>query len=70
MLAVTTLGPAKQTIDLTPQDGQEGDPMEVLADRDYEPVRADLAGIDVAGYGYRWIRLRRTMGARAGSSRR
>jgi maltose alpha-D-glucosyltransferase / alpha-amylase len=70
MLAVTNLGPAKQTIDLTPQDGQEGDPTEVFADRDYEPVRADLAGIDVAGYGYRWIRLRRTMGARAGSSRR
>jgi maltose alpha-D-glucosyltransferase/alpha-amylase len=70
MLAVTNLGPTKQTVDLALQDEQEGDPTEVLADRNYEPVRQDLTGIDIAGYGYRWIRLRRTMGARAGSTRR
>ena len=32
------------------------------------PVGADLHGIDIGPYGYRWIRLRRTIGARAGSS--
>ncbi len=69
MLAVTNLGPTKQTVDLPSPDGHQGDPMEVFADRDYEPVGGDLAGIDLAGYGYRWIRLRRTIGARVGSSR-
>ena len=53
-----------------PLDEQDGDPIEVFADRDYAPVGAASTSIDVAGYGYRWIRLRRSIGARAGSARR
>ena len=69
MLALTNLGAAKRTVALGPQDGQDGDPTEVFADRAYEAVAADLSAIEIAGYGYRWIRLARRIGARAGSAR-
>ena len=65
MLAVTNLGSTKRTVHLGPQDEADGDPIEVFADRDYRVPGPDLDSIDVAGYGYRWIRIRRTMGARA-----
>ena len=69
MLALTNLGPTKRDRSTSARrTRQDGDPIEVFADRDYPAVDADLPGIDVAGYGYRWIRLRRTIGARAGSS--
>jgi maltose alpha-D-glucosyltransferase/alpha-amylase len=35
-------------------------PVEVLSDREYE--RCDITALDVDGYGYRWIRLRRMVG--------
>ena len=69
MLAVINLGAAERTVDLGPQAEADGEPMEVFADREYPAVGADLAGLVVAAYGYRWIRLRRTIGARAGSAR-
>jgi maltose alpha-D-glucosyltransferase/alpha-amylase len=68
MLAITNLGRTRKTIDLQSDDGED-EPTEVFADREYAPVGAALTGIEVAGYGYRWLRLRRTMGARAGSTR-
>jgi hypothetical protein len=40
----------------------------VFADHDYRPVDADLGEIDLGPYGYRWIRLRRVIGGRAGSA--
>jgi maltose alpha-D-glucosyltransferase/alpha-amylase len=49
-------------VDLGEQPGQEGDPFEMFADRDYDPVGPALKAIDLAGYGYRWIRLRETPG--------
>jgi maltose alpha-D-glucosyltransferase/alpha-amylase len=58
MLAVTNLANRRRTVDLGAQPGAEGDPVEVFADRPYDPVGSDLTGIEVAGYGYRWIRLR------------
>ena len=61
--------PTKRTVVLAPQDGQDDATREVFADRGYEPVGADLTDIELAGYGYRWIRLARTIGARAGSAR-
>jgi maltose alpha-D-glucosyltransferase/alpha-amylase len=64
MLALTNLGSVKRTVTLGRQEAQEGDPVDVFADRDYDPVRPDLDQIEVAGYGYRWIRLRRTIGER------
>jgi maltose alpha-D-glucosyltransferase/alpha-amylase len=69
MLAVTNLANEKVTVDLGPQDVQDGDPVEVFADHDYPPVGADLNGIDLGPFGYRWFRLRRSIGARSGSAR-
>ena len=68
MLAVVNLAPAGRTIVLGPQPETEGAPMEVFADRTYPAVDASLEDVTIAGYGYRWIRLRRTLGARAGST--
>jgi maltose alpha-D-glucosyltransferase / alpha-amylase len=41
-------------------DSQQ-DPLSFLADSDYG-TDVDLEALDVAGYGYRWIRLRRMVG--------
>ena len=68
MLAVINLANEPSAIDLGPQDVQEGDPIEVFADSDYPPLGAELHDIKIGPYGYRWIRLRRSIGARAGSS--
>jgi maltose alpha-D-glucosyltransferase/alpha-amylase len=68
MLAVINLGDQAFTVDLGPQDAQEGAPIEVFSDTEYETVGKDLSGVDIGPYGYRWIRLRRTIGARAGST--
>jgi maltose alpha-D-glucosyltransferase/alpha-amylase len=65
VLALTNLGPTKRTVDLGRQEEQDGDPIDVFGDRDYTPVSAELEGIEIAGYGYRWIRLRRTIGDRS-----
>jgi maltose alpha-D-glucosyltransferase/alpha-amylase len=45
-------------ISLPPQADEDGQPVEVFSDREY-PV-PDLRGLEVDGYGYRWIRLRRS----------
>jgi maltose alpha-D-glucosyltransferase/alpha-amylase len=68
MLAVTNLASHPCTIALGPQPCQDGDPFEVFADQEYRPLDADLQDIEIGAYGYRWIRLRRTIGARAGSA--
>jgi hypothetical protein len=34
----------------------------MFADQAYEPVGSELKGVKLAGYGYRWIRLRETLG--------
>ena len=68
MLAVINLAEEPATVDLGPQDVQEGDPINVYSDSDYPAPGADLRDIDIGPYGYRWIRLRRSIGARAGSS--
>lgn len=62
MLAVHNLSDKKKTVDIGEQPGQEGDPFEMFADRGYDPVGPSLKGVDLAGYGYRWIRLRETPG--------
>jgi maltose alpha-D-glucosyltransferase/alpha-amylase len=70
MLALTNLSDRQCTIDIGRLDVQEGPPVEVFSDQDYRPVTDELKRIDIGPYGYRWIRLRRTIGARAGSARR
>jgi maltose alpha-D-glucosyltransferase/alpha-amylase len=69
MLAVTNLGRRSRTIELGAQPEQDGSPVEVFADRTYAPVGDKLERIEVGRYGYRWLRLRRTLAGRAGSRR-
>jgi maltose alpha-D-glucosyltransferase / alpha-amylase len=61
VLAVLNLGSQKVTVDLAPQAGVE-EALDVLSDRAY-PDAGDLTAVELAGSGYRWIRLRRTVGA-------
>jgi len=62
MLALTNLSGRECCIDLGPQPEQEGRVVEMLADRAYEPVDDKLTGVQLGPYGYRWIRLRDTLG--------
>ena len=62
VLAVHNLSDRTCTLDLGAQPGAEGDPVEVFADQRYEPAGPELKGLALAGYGYRWIRLRETPG--------
>ena len=62
MLALTNLSDKACTVDLGEQPGQEGDPVEVFANREYDSPKADLGGLELDAYGYRWIRLRETPG--------
>jgi hypothetical protein len=62
MLAVTNLADRRRTVDLGPQPDQQGEPVEVFGDRAYDAPSADLHGLELAPYGYRWIRLRETLG--------
>jgi len=67
VVAITNLSSKRRAIDLGPLAAQEGPPIEVFADRDYPPVGDTLSGIALNPYGFRWIRLRRTIGGRSGS---
>jgi maltose alpha-D-glucosyltransferase/alpha-amylase len=58
MLFLHNLGPDDATVDLAGLDAEAQHPNDVLADREY-PDPGKLDALDVAGYGYRWIRLRR-----------
>jgi maltose alpha-D-glucosyltransferase/alpha-amylase len=62
MLAVTNLAARRRTVDLGPQPGQDGEPLEVFSDKAYQPAGRDLHDLELTGYGYRWIRLRETPG--------
>ncbi|MDQ4068022.1 MAG: alpha-amylase family protein [Actinomycetota bacterium] len=62
VVALHNLSDADCRVDLGPQPGQDGDPFEMFADQDYDRAGADLKDIELAGYGYRWIRLRETPG--------
>ena len=62
VLTLHNLSNRKRTVDLGEQPGQEGTPLEMFADQPYEAVGPKLSGIALAGYGYRWIRLRDTPG--------
>jgi maltose alpha-D-glucosyltransferase/alpha-amylase len=48
------------TVGLPPQPDEDGQPVEVFSDREYPDP--DLRALEIDGYGYRWIRLRRTHG--------
>jgi len=62
ILATVNLGEEACTLDLSDQtQAADGFPIEVLADRDYET--ADLGALEVDGWGWRWLRLSRAVGA-------
>jgi maltose alpha-D-glucosyltransferase/alpha-amylase len=60
LLFLHNLGRDDVRVDVGRQPGQDAAPVEVLADRGYPPPGENLTGLDLAGCGYRWIRLRRS----------
>ena len=64
MVFLHNLGDEPGTVDLSSLAGEADDPDEVFADHDYGHLTGpdDLADLELAGYGYRWIRLRRASG--------
>jgi maltose alpha-D-glucosyltransferase/alpha-amylase len=65
ILLLHNLADRAVTVDIGRIDGTAGRPREVLADSAYDPPTAQLKGLQLTGWGYRWIRLRR--GRAAGS---
>jgi maltose alpha-D-glucosyltransferase/alpha-amylase len=65
MLFLHNLADRKATVDLGRLEGaarpSDIRPTDIFTDAAYPPLRPDLAGIDLNGWGYRWIRLRRGM---------
>ena len=60
MLFVHNLGADDGVVDLSSIYSEAESPNDVLADQEY-PEPGDLTDIRVAGYGYRWIRLRKRL---------
>jgi maltose alpha-D-glucosyltransferase/alpha-amylase len=61
MLFAHNLADVQVTLQLGAQRDPEQRPIPFIADSDYGP-EVDLDNMDVAGYGYRWIRLRQRPG--------
>ncbi len=68
MLALINLSDGRRRISLGPQAPDDGDVIEVFSDQAYDAPTVALGRLDLGPYGYRWIRLRRTLGNRAGSA--
>ena len=62
VVAITNLAKKACTVDVGPQPQQEGPVREVFADRAYDPPADDLSGLALGPFGYRWLRLRETIG--------
>jgi maltose alpha-D-glucosyltransferase/alpha-amylase len=62
MLFLHNLADRPVTLDLGEQPSTDPRVVEVFANRGYEPPAHDLAGIELDGYGFRWIRLDRDTG--------
>jgi len=58
MLFIHNLADQDGTIDLSTLAGESEAPNDVLADREYPEV-GGLEKVEIGGFGYRWIRLRR-----------
>jgi len=58
MLFVHNLGPDDGKVDLSSLYAEAEEPNDVLTDREYADL-GKFREIEVGGYGYRWIRLRR-----------
>jgi maltose alpha-D-glucosyltransferase/alpha-amylase len=60
MLFLHNLADQTVTVDIGKVDGIEGKPREVFADGPYDAPAPRLTGLELRGYGYRWLRLRRS----------
>ena len=61
ILLLHNLADTAVTVDVGPLDGMSDRPREVFSDRPYPPPGRRLGGLQLDGYGYRWIRLSRGM---------
>ncbi|MCU1344627.1 MAG: trehalose synthase [Acidimicrobiia bacterium] len=55
MLALTNLGPKRRVVDAGP--ASTGYAVEIFSDRSYGDPDPSLAALELAAYGYRWIRI-------------
>jgi maltose alpha-D-glucosyltransferase / alpha-amylase len=60
ILLLHNLADQPVTTDIGRLDAAAGRPFEILADGPYDPPTARLTGLELRGWGYRWIRLRRS----------
>jgi maltose alpha-D-glucosyltransferase / alpha-amylase len=63
VLVASNLADEPCTVDLSPQQGLTMDPLDMFGNRRYDPAPADLSAVELDGWGYRWIRLARTVGS-------
>jgi maltose alpha-D-glucosyltransferase/alpha-amylase len=61
LLCLHNLANREVTVDVGPLDEAEGRPYDLLVDGPYDEPSPTLTGLGLHGYGYRWIRLRRTL---------
>jgi maltose alpha-D-glucosyltransferase/alpha-amylase len=61
MLFLHNLDDSPVTIDIGPLKDVSGRPVDILTDSEYPDLTRQLRGIELRGWGYRWIRLRRGM---------
>ena len=57
LLLLHNLADVAVTLDVGPLSGTRGRPYDVLSDSDYARPTERLRGLELAGWGYRWIRL-------------
>ena len=60
ILLLHNLSDQPVTTDIGRLDGTGGRPFEIFADGPYDRLTARPAGLELRGWGYRWIRLRRS----------
>jgi len=60
MLLLHNLADEEVRVDVGPLDDLEDDPYDLLVDGPYDRPARTLRGLQLHGYGYRWIRLRRS----------
>ncbi len=60
MLFLHNLADEAVTVHLGRLDGMTGKPSDIFSDTDYPALSAKLDGLELRGWGYRWIRLRRS----------
>jgi maltose alpha-D-glucosyltransferase/alpha-amylase len=63
ILLLHNLADQPVTVDVGRLDDTMNRPFEIMADGLYEPPTARLTGLELRGWGYRWIRLRRSNAA-------